>query len=110
MSGLGDYAKFIFVEIGWAIWTIICCRVEQLIKAMADSGAGSTEMPIDGRRLVRRTGNLRRAGGNQDDGRSTKGCGGRMGRDTCTAWCAGPLHRQSRHIIQMHHRFGGILI
>jgi hypothetical protein len=44
----GDYEKFVFVEIGWAIWTIVRRRVEQLVKAMADNGTGGAEMPIDG--------------------------------------------------------------
>ncbi|KIM73252.1 hypothetical protein PILCRDRAFT_802937 [Piloderma croceum F 1598] len=73
----GDYEKFIFIEIRWAIWTIVRRRVEQLIKAMADNGAGGAEMPINGQRLARRTSNLRRAGGNRDDGKLMKGCGGR---------------------------------
>jgi hypothetical protein len=46
----GDYEKFVFVKIGWTIRTIVRRRVEQLIKAMADNGAGGAEMPIDGRK------------------------------------------------------------
>ncbi|KIM80048.1 hypothetical protein PILCRDRAFT_89870 [Piloderma croceum F 1598] len=58
----GNYEKFVFVKIGWAIRTIVRRRVEQLIKALADNGTGGAEMPIDGKKLVRRAGNLRRAG------------------------------------------------